>query len=226
MKDYFNIERIMTFCNYVFYFLCINIFCIILNFPLVLFIVFIGIKQILVYLPLFILCCIPLPISFCASFYSMGKLIKNKDLNVFKDFFKALKTSFFQATFIGIIYLIIIFILSNNIIYVSKNNISLSLLFFFIIFLAFVILSSINSFLLISKFSIKTIQVLKYSFIITFTKPTLTLANGFCLVFGIYIFTLYPLQMFFFIFSLIFFFIYLINRHFLAYLQEKNYENK
>ena len=216
----------MTFCNYIFYFLCIDLLCVALNIPLVLFIVFIGIKQVATYLPLFILCLIPMPISFCASFYSMKKLIKNKDLNVFKDFFKGIKNSFFQATFIGIIYLILIFILSNNIIYVLKNNISLSLLFFFIVFLAFVILSSINSFLLISNFSIKTTQILKYSFIITFTRSTLTLANGFCLVFSTYIFTLYPIQMFFFIFSLNSFFIWLINRHFLSYLEEKSYENK
>nr|WP_317358651.1 DUF624 domain-containing protein [uncultured Tyzzerella sp.] len=224
MKDYFNIDRIMTYCNYIFYFLCINLFCIILNTPLFLFIVFIGIKQIHIYMPLFLVCCIPLPVSFCACFYCMAKFLKNKDLNVFKDFFKGIKNSFFQSTLIGIIYLFIIFILYSNIIYSINSKLNITLIFFFIILLAFILLSSINSLLLISKFSIKTFQILKYSFIITFTKPTLTLSNGFCFVFGIYIFTIYPVQMFFFLFSLISFFIYLINKHFLNYLEENNYK--
>lgn len=219
-----NIERIMTYCNYVFYFLCINIFCLILNIPLFLFMTFIGVKEIITYMPLFLICCIPFPCSFSSSLYCMGKFIKNKDLNIFKDFFKGVKNSFLQSTFIGIIYLSIIFMLLNNIIYSIKNNISITLIFFFILLLTFILLSSINSLLLISKFSIKTFQIFKYSFIITFTKPTLTLANGFCIVFGIYLFTIYPLQMFFFIFSLISFFICLINRFFLTYLEENNYK--
>ena len=224
MKDYFNIERLMTYCNYVFYFLCINLLCVVLNIPLFLFIIFIGIKQIPVYFPLFLICCIPIPVSFCACFYCMSKFLKNKDLNIFKDFIKGIKYSFFQSTFIGIIYLIIIFILYTNIKYSIDNNLNINLLFFFIILLSFILLSSINSLLLISKFSIKTTQILKYSFIITFTKPTLTLANGFCFVFGIYIFTIYPIQMFFFLFSLISFFVYIINKHFLSYLEENNYK--
>lgn len=222
MKDYFNIERIMAYCSYVFYFLCINIFCILLNIPLVLFIIFLGLKNIIVYLPLFLICCIPLFVSFCASFYCMAKLIKNKDLNLFKDFIKGVKTSFLQSTFIGIIYLIIIFMICTNIIYSINNNLSISLIFFFIILLIFILLSLVNVMLLTSKFSIKSYQLVKYSFIITFTKPTLTLSNGFLFVFFTYLFTLYPVQVGAFLFSLISFCVYFVNKNFLNHLANTN----
>ena len=225
LKEYFNLDRIMTFCNYIFYFLCINLFCVILNTPIFLFIIFIGIRQVSKYMPLFLLCCIPLPVAFCSSLYCMRKLIKNKDLNVFKDFIIGIKNSFWQSTFVGLIYLFLSFVLYNNIIYSVNNNLNITLIFFFIILWIFILLSSINSFLLISKFFIKTFELLKYSFIITFTKPTLTLSNGFCIIFPIYLFTIYPVQLFFFLFSIISFFIYLVNRHFLKYLEENNYKD-
>ncbi|MBS5793492.1 MAG: DUF624 domain-containing protein [Clostridiales bacterium] len=224
MKDYFNIERIMTYCNYIFYFLCINLFCVLLNIPLLLFMVFIGVKEISKYIPLFLICCIPIPVAFCSSLYCMGKFIKNKDLNIIKDFLIGIKSSFFQSTLIGIFYLFIIFMLYTNIIYSVNKNLSITFIFFFIVLLIFILLSSVNSFILISKFSIKTFSLLKYSFIITFTKPTLTLANGFCIVFPIYLFTIYPIQISFFLFSIISFLIYLVNKHFLSYLEKNNYK--
>lgn len=225
MRDYFNLERFMTFCNYIFYFLCINLFSILLNTPLFLFLVFVGTREIVTYMPLFLICCIPLPVAFCSSLYCIKKLIKNKDLNIFKDFIRGIKNSFLQSTLVGILYLSLSFMLYNNIIYSINNNFSISLVFFFVILWIFILLSSINSFLLISNFSIRTLQLLKYSFIITFTKPTLTLSNGFCIVFPIYLFTIYPVQVGFFLFSIISFFIFLVNNHFLKYLQENNYKD-
>ncbi|WP_317368763.1 DUF624 domain-containing protein, partial [uncultured Tyzzerella sp.] len=151
MKEYFDIERIMTYCSYIFYFLCINLLCAILNTPLVLFIIFVGIKEISKYMPLFLVCCIPLPVSFCAALYCMGKFIKNKDLNLIKDYFNGVKFSLIQSTLIGILYLVIIFILYTNIIYSINKNLSITLMFFFVVMLIFVLLSSINSFILISQ---------------------------------------------------------------------------
>lgn len=223
MKEYFNLERIMTFCNYIFYFLCISLFCIIVNIPLVLFLIFIGIQQIPKYILIFLICCIPFPVSFCSSLYCMQKFIKYRDLNLLKDYITGFKNSFFQSTFLGIVYLFVSFVLYNNIIYSLNKGLNYTLIFFFIILWIFILLSSINTFLLISKFSISTLQLLKYSFIITFTKPTLTLANGFAFVFPIYLFTVYPMQLSLFLISIISFLICLINKHFLNYLEKNNY---
>ncbi len=73
MKDYFNIERIMTYCNYIFYFLCINLFCVLFNIPLLLFMVFIGVKEIPKYMPLFLVCCIPIPVAIAEKIHNIEK---------------------------------------------------------------------------------------------------------------------------------------------------------
>ena len=46
-----------------------------------------------------IICCIPIGPAATALLSVMGKLIREKDINITKDFFKAYKANFFQSLF-------------------------------------------------------------------------------------------------------------------------------
>ena len=94
--DTFNLQKVLNAFNYIFWFFCLNIFFLIFNLPLVLFFLFIGLEGIFTYLPLFLLSLLPLMPSLTVLFYCMGKLIREKDLDLF-TIFEGLKLNFKQS---------------------------------------------------------------------------------------------------------------------------------
>lgn len=70
MSEFFNLEKLLTFFNYIFWFFMLNIFFSILNIPVILFFLFVGLSNITTYLPLFLVSLIP----FWSKFYSTALL--------------------------------------------------------------------------------------------------------------------------------------------------------
>ena len=175
--DIFNLQKVLNAFNYVFWFFCLNIFFLIFNLPLVLFFLFIGLEGIFTYLPLFLLALLPLMPSLTVLFYCMGKLIREKDLDLFHDICKGLKLNFKQSLLIWSGELILILILVSNIRFFTLYKFNL---FFTCIFIALSILLVVITpyiFVLISRFSIRSYDLIKNSLILAITKPILSITN-------------------------------------------------
>ncbi len=190
MNNIFNLEKILTFFNYVFWFLTLNLIFMLVNIPTVLFLIFIGISKVTTYLPLFLVCLIPFAASFTTLLYCMGKIIRNKDINVLSDFIHGFKSNFKNSTIIWIGELVLVFILYTNVNFFSKvqNNLIFSSLFIGIFLILILITPYI--FLLISRFSMDIKSIIKSSLILLFTRPLITIANVLCFVFTLILFEL------------------------------------
>lgn len=222
MGTIFNIEKMLDFFNYVFWFFLLNLFFMVLNIPLVSFLTFVGISKISTYLPLFLLCLIPLGPSFTTLLYCMGKIIKNKDINIIKDFIKGFKLNFIQSLTIWCFELILIFMLYSNIKFFSNMNNATIITCIFIGLALLLTLLTPYIFILISRFSMSTVQLIRASLILTFTRPILTITNIVVFLFTLVLFEVAPSTMVIFIVSILSFLLLFTNKALLIELEEQS----
>lgn len=218
MLNFFSLEKIFSFFNYVFWFFILNLIFLLLNISVISFFMFVGISNISTYFPLFLLSLIPIGPSFTMLLYCMGKIIRNKDLNIIEDIKLGFKLNFKQSTFIWIIQLLLILIINTNIRFFSR----VSVLFSGISILVSIILLAITPYiyLVISRFSLSTIDVLKNSLILTFTKPAITIANISSMVFTLILFEISPGTTFLFMGSVLAFLLTYCNKTTLLLFEE------
>lgn len=86
MDELFHIEKVLGFCEKVCYFFTVNLLFVISNFPILLFLLFIGAGQIRECLPLFLLCLIPMAPALSAVMYTMNRLIHGTEGKAVKDY--------------------------------------------------------------------------------------------------------------------------------------------
>jgi uncharacterized membrane protein YesL len=217
--NFFNFEKIFDSFNYVFWFFLLNLFFMLFNIPLILFFIFIGISNIFKYFPLFLICLLPAMPTFTALLYCMNKIIVNKDLNIIKDFTNGIKLNFKQSFLIWFIELLLIIIIYFNIRFFSliKYNVVLVCLFSAIA----IIIAAVTPFIfiLISRFKMKTIDILRTSFILCFTRPILTITNLLLFIFSLILFEITPGTIILFISSLLSFSLLFINKSLLYELE-------
>lgn len=221
LNEIFNLERLFDIFNYIFWFFMLNVLFWILNIPLIIFFLFIGIKGIFVFFPLFLLCLLPTIPAFTVLLYCVNKLYKNKNIRLFKDFFKGLKLNFKQSLFIWGIELLGIFILYSNIRFFSiatSGFLLLNCLFISLLVLIIAITPYIT--ILISRFSMSTMEIVRLSFILTFTRPLLTITNLLLIIVSLVIFEIYPSLTILFISTILAFAIIFANRVLLKELEE------
>lgn len=221
MTNIINVEKILTFFNYVFWFLTLNILFLVVNTPLVLFLLFVGISKIGTYLPLFLLSAIPFAVSFTALLYCMDKLLKNGEVSPFKDFVKACKSNFKNATLIWIVELITVFILYTNIKFFSQVNGSVIFTGLFVGLLFILLFVTPHIFMLTSKFSMNILSTVKSASILTITRPIVTISNILCLAVTLVLFEINPATTVLFIGSISTFLMVFANKGLIKQLQEK-----
>lgn len=225
LNEIFNFDKILETFNYIFWFFTLNLFFWILNIPIILFFTFIGISQIFTYFPMFLVCLIPTMPSFAVILYCVNKIYKNKYINLFKDFFRGFKLNFLQSLVVWCIELTLIFLIYSNIKFfsiVSKNLIVSSL---FICLLILIILLTPYLFLIISRFSMTNMQVLRLSFILTFTRPLLTITNFLLILVFMVLFEINPAIVILFFSSIIAFSLIFINKNLLKELEDISKKN-
>lgn len=217
--NFFNFEKIFDSFNYVFWFFLLNLFFMLFNIPLILFFIFVGISNIFKYFPLFLVCLLPTMPAFTALLYCMNKIIVNKDLNIIKDFINGIKLNFKQSFLIWFIELLLIIIIYFNIRFFSlvKYNLILVCLFS----LVTIVLAAVTPFIyiLISRFKMKTIDILRTSFILCFTRPVLTITNLLLFIFSLILFEITPGTIILFISSIFSFSLLFINKSLLQELE-------
>lgn len=219
MNENFNLKKLFDWFDYIFYFFSLNLFFLILNIPLVWFIMFVGISKASTYLPLFLLCLIPTGTSLTAMLYCMGKLLRDKSLNVFQDFMKGIKSNLKQSLFFWLSELIIVFILYFNIKFFSTVNYNLILIGIFIFISILIATTTPYIYILMSRFSMKNIDLLKTSLILTFTRPLMTVSNILICLVSLLLFEMVPGAMCLFIFSIFTFLLSYINRALISQLE-------
>lgn len=225
LNEIFNFDKILETFNYIFWFFTLNLLFWILNIPIILFFTFIGISQIFTYFPLFLVCLIPVMPTFTVILYCVNKIYKNKSINLFRDFFRGFKLNFLQSLIVWFTELVLIFLIYSNIKFfslVSKNLIVSSL---FICLLILIILLTPYLFLIISRFSMTNMQILRLSFILTFTRPLLTITNFLLILFFMVIFEIIPAIVILFFSTIFAFSLIFINRHLLNELENISRKN-
>lgn len=222
MSEFFNLEKILTLFNYIFWFFMLNIFFIVLNIPVILFFMFIGLRNVTTYLPLFLISLIPFGASFTALLYCMRKLIKYKDISLIEDFKKGLKYNFKQSTIMWSLELLLIFLLSFNLRFFSTTYYNLILSSLFIGFLIITLLTTTYIFVLISRFSMNSMEILRASVILTFTKPLISVGNVLIFLFTLILFEISPGTTVIFMGSIASFLVMLLNKNLLENLEEKS----
>lgn len=215
---FLNVENLLTFFNYVFWFFILNLIFLLFNIPVISFFMFIGISSINTYLPLFLLSLLPFGPSFTMLLYCTGKILRNKDLNFIEDIKLGFKLNFKQSTIVWSLELILILILNINIRFFSKVNFLLVGVFILLSIILFVITPYI--YLLISRFSLKNLDLLKNSIILAFTRPLISLGNISCIFFSMVLFELSPGTTFLFMGSILAFLINYCNKFLLQELED------
>lgn len=222
MQEIFNIKKILEICNYIFWFLILNFLFMLFNIPIILFLIFLGMDNIINYFPLFLLCLIPVMPLFTSLLYCMGKIIKNRDLNLIKDFNHGIKLNIKQSLIFWILELLLIFILYFNIKFFSYLKYGLFLNCLFISIFITLIAVTPYIYLLISRFSMQNRSVLKNSLILTFTRPILTFTNILIFIIILILFEITPGTTILFISSIAAFLLCFSNKNLLTQLENLN----
>lgn len=185
-KREFGEGPIYTITNYIYWFLLGNIYFWILNIPLLSIIAVVlykGINEIPngFYFVIFI-CCIPIGPASTALLSVMGKLVREKNIDITKNFFKAYKTNFSQSLFVWVLEMIIMAILIIDIKFIISSNYPRSIVIAIFIIMAFVFSISLYVFPIISKFYLKTKDIFEISLYYTIRRFDITILNLFSFI--------------------------------------------
>ncbi|MCJ7689533.1 MAG: DUF624 domain-containing protein [Clostridiaceae bacterium] len=201
-KREFGEGPIYTITNYIFWFFLGNLYFMLLNIPLFMALVVLSssgsnpLPQ--GFIIVFIICCVPIGPAITALLSVMGKLIREKEINITKDFFKAYKTNFFQSLIFWTIELIIISILLFDTRFLVSHSYSQILINVIYVIIAFIFLISLHAFPIMSRFYLNLKDIVKLSSYFTIRKFHITILN--CTSFIVVGFILYTVSTVAFIF--------------------------
>ncbi len=177
MEELFNIEKVLDFCEKVCYFFTINLLFIISNFPVLLFLLFIGAGQIRECLPLFLFCLIPMAPALSSVMYTMNRLIHGTQGKALQDYKKGYCSEFLQKIGLGAGQLLVIIMCWTNIEFFTLQVNIFPLTIIFIILFAAAVLVTPNLYMLASRYEMKNVQIVKAAVTLLIAKPVSTLGN-------------------------------------------------
>lgn len=136
---------------------------------------------------LFILSLIPVGPAITALLSVMGKLVREKDISVTKDYFSAYKKNFKQSIILWVIMLAIISILVVDFYFFSRQTYGVYIKFIFLLLILVVILMSLYIFPIVSRFYMKSKDIVRLSYYYSIAKFNITLLNLGCIIFCFFI---------------------------------------
>ncbi|MFL0266730.1 YesL family protein [Candidatus Clostridium radicumherbarum] len=214
---------IFTIGNYVWWFFAANIYFLLVNIPFI-FISLVSAQTGASGISLLsIICSLPIGPALAALFSVMGKLIREKDIDVTKDFFKAYKTNFLEGLFF---WTILVFILSA--IYIDITVIKTSQIFniLFYVMALIIVSQAFYIFTFISRFYLRKIDVVKLAFIYSIKKIHVTILNWILLVLIAILVTIIPIILILFICSIYAYLAMYMQKGILKEIEEKFSNNK
>lgn len=175
-KKEFGEGPIYTAGNYIWWFFLGNFYFLLLNIPLIITLIALNFDPSGAAILLF-LSCIPVGPAAAALLSVMGKLVRTKDTNLTRDFFKAYKTNFFQSLTLWIIEEGLLFISYYDIRFFAINTKMFMFKYFFYILIIIVFTTGLYVFPIISRFYIKSINIVKLSIYYSVRKINITFLN-------------------------------------------------
>lgn len=183
-KDLFDKPLYKAF-NYVYYFFAANILFLVSN------LIFIMIYEaaepnIYAYILLFITA-IPMGPSISALLSVMGKLMKEKEIDLWKDYSRAYRQNFKQSLAIWVFLLIVFGILLVDINFVKSTPSYRFLSMFFLGIMIILMLIALYAFPILTKFSMKTIDIIRVSIYFSIRKLPTTAVKIVIIIGGFYL---------------------------------------
>ncbi len=178
-RKQFSEGPLYTISSYILWFFLGNLYFVLFNIPMLFILIVLStttskaITQ--EFTPIFIICCFPIAPAATALLSVMGKLIREKDISISKDYFKAYKTNFIQSTFFGALEILIISILFIDIKFSISSGYPRLLTIALLLIMTFVFLMGIYVFPIISRFYLTTKDILKLAAHYTIKKFNITL---------------------------------------------------
>lgn len=177
MEELFHIEKVLGFCEKVWYFFTVNLLFIISNFPVLLFLLFVGASQIRGCLPLFLLCLVPMAPALSSVMYTMNRLIHGTEGRALQDYKRGYCSDFLQKICLGAGQLLVIIICWTNIEFFTLQVRILPLAVLFILLFAAAVLVTPNLYMLASRYEMKNMQIAKTAVTLLIARPVSTLGN-------------------------------------------------
>ncbi|WP_234124855.1 DUF624 domain-containing protein [Clostridium hydrogenum] len=163
-KREFGEGLIFNISNYLFWFLLGNIYFWVMNIPYLFVALTMSLNGNVDVNVILILSLIPMGPALTALLGVMGKLTRDGDVNLTKDFFKAYKENLFDSLFFWTLGLLILFVIKVDMVLIANNshlyflNIVTKIISYICIALAFYV------FPIISRFHLKKMSIVRLSF--------------------------------------------------------------
>lgn len=177
MSELFNIERVLGFCEKVWYFFIVNLLFIGSNIPVLLFLLFVGVQQIGECLPLFLLSLLPMGPALGAVFYTMNRLIRGTEGRVLRDYKKGYCSDLKQKVLLTAGQLFAILVFWTNIRFFSLQIPVLPLEILFVVLFAVSVLITPNLYMLIARYEMKNLQIVRTALTLLIARPVATIGN-------------------------------------------------
>lgn len=191
-KREFGEGPLYTIMNYIWWFFLGNFYFMLCNIPLIYVLLAFSGAYTIEYISILFIAALPMGPAITALFSVMGKLIREKDVNLTRDYFKAYRVNFRQSLMIWFFEVALIGILVVDIIFfgtATKGNI---LRPFFIIIIFLVIAAGLFIFPIISRFYLRTRDVIKIGFTYAIYKFKVTFFNIAAMILAVFIFIKFP----------------------------------
>ena len=197
-------SQLYKILRYGYFFLISNLLFLIAN--LLFLFVFITFPPNLDYVFVYLLALIPMGPSVTALFFSMGQLVRNKDLAPIKDFTRAYRTNFWLSMKYWSLQLVLSAIMLIDAIYFYQKDLRILAAVFLLLFLI-VCLFSLIGFPLIATFEINLKSIYQATVVVIWQYAVKQLLNLLTMIAIVISFWAFPSQLFLFVFSLIAFYI-------------------
>lgn len=190
-KREFGEGLVFTISNYLWWFILANFYFTLLNLPIITLILCLLLGIIINPAPWFIaLCFIPFGPALTALLGVMGKLLREKDVNITRDFIKNYKNSFKQSILFGTIEVVALQIIYVDIQYVLVRQ--KIFVYFFYILIFFILQAGMYALCIISRFNLKTSTIFRISFVYTILHFKTSIMNLCALIITAYLFYKQP----------------------------------
>lgn len=174
-KREFGEGPLYTISNYIMWFFVGNLYFILCSIPFWFIILGFNGKFTTEYAVLLTLFSLPIGPAYTALLSVMGKLVREKDVNMTKDYFSAYKKNFLQALFLWAVEIVIIVILIIDIKFFLLQSVGKIIvpILYGIIFI--VLLAGVYVYPILSRFYLKSIDIIKLSFYYIAAKLKVTI---------------------------------------------------
>jgi uncharacterized membrane protein YesL len=221
-KKEFGEGLIYTITNYIWWFLLGSFYFAVTNILFLIVWFGAGSQAMLDFNVITIISLLPAGPAFVALLSAMGKLVREKDINMTREFFKSYKKNFFEALFYWGIFITALSILYVDFMFFN-TKLQLSGVKIILLALTFVVISIMfYVFPIVSRFYLKVKDVFRISLYMSIKKINITILNWACLV-GlsyVYIKTFNPV-LFIFFWSILAYLIMLNEKVILEQIEEK-----